>query len=330
MRRRSFLVLTTALCVLPLGAISPPDVSVSGYTGVLSATANEYVYYADRVQSELVWPVNDAIMTYLGMGARWSDRLSLSGSIGFSLSSPEGTMADSDFMNEPSSPEKTHYSEHEALADGIMDVEVGASWRFILPISFPRAREALSVEPGLGFRSLDVSWSSSNGFTQYAAGYDTNGDGYADHWDPWNKNLPKTPIHGAAISYRQQFSIPFASVRMTVPLTDRLRGEASIEFAPFLAALGTDHHFKRFLFFYDRMSNGYMSSPSLKIAFTPFAGMELFAKADWTFIGKLRGDTVVQPEGSSSYAVYRSGDGEGGGAAFRSRTIAIGMTVTTD
>lgn len=252
---------------------------------VLYGLAFEYAYdgTTGNKLSELDWDIKPMVSVSSALRARVrSFEFGLSCTVGFPDYS--GVMTDSDWDNESvgDTATKTNYSESDALAQGLVAVDLSLGRVFE-----PGPR--LEMRTSLGFRWLDVSWSARGGWYQYASDYSpTNPPPYFSY-----TTGAVVPMHGLISTYEQRYFILFAGARADWLLSRSVALSAGVRASPAVWAVAIDNHVRRDFTATDWMSGGYLLEPQLGVAWSPAPPITLRLNAGYALIAGLHGDEVV-------------------------------------
>lgn len=305
-------------------AIPMPEIMMNSSSGLTIGHAMEFVYRDDKILSELEWPMHPLVSFGIGTDLRWKNGFMISTSLVTGIPGRSGTFKDSDFMNQPVSAVKTHYSEHEGYVEHALDTKLVIGGKIITQCNGPGTNRKIGFHPTVGFRYLLYKWAGKNGFYQYGAllpsGY------YAE----WNKNIVKNPLYGTGISYQQEYWMPVFGGSLSIPVRDTITVNLSVEGSPAVWCIGTDNHFKlvgttRPDEFYDSLSDGYLIEPALSTKWGVSEHTNLFITGQWTYIAGLRGDTYERYTNTDTVATAKESAGSGGGAAFNTFSLRLGV-----
>lgn len=293
-----------------------PDVTVSA--GALMGEAREFVFENDSRISELTWPIGPTPAVNLDAGVTLFKRVRLGARACFGVPGDFGTVTDSDYLNEPTSSAKTHYSEHDGRLDYAVHLECAASFNFTVPLDYAKKGDALTLVPSLGFQYKRYKWTASDGWAQYPP------ESSAPYTE-WSESGAKTYFSGSVMTYEQIYLIPFAGIGTTIPISDRFSFLATLKASPYLWCNAKDEHLLRDLTFYDYTRGGWFFESEItgRCAITRI--LAAVATVTYTTTGVQRGDTYQYAGSSTSASVYRESDGEGGGTSLESLAVRLGL-----
>lgn len=325
---------TIILCLFLGGmafCIPAPHITLAPFTEVHIGEAHEFVYYNDKILSELVWDMKP--MSFLGLAAKasWDQSLQLTAEISGALPLVTGSMEDSDWLNLLSNgnTEKTTFSHHEAALKFAFRWSAEAGWDVPLPINGPWSPEQIRLTPLLGFRYMIWKWNANDGYAQHT-------NKLLDVYPAWNADMPKTDIRGTPITYMQEYWMPTLGLNVVIPAGSQIQVNLGITGSFWVYCNGTDNHFKSTSNFdytgsttstvyYDLVSDGWLVEPRIETtwAFKPRWSV-LFA-ARWTRIDGLRGNTAKQSSTGGTIFWSRESNDDGGGASLETVSFRLGV-----
>jgi outer membrane protease len=266
---------------------------------LLYGTAYEYVY--DNVNgnklSELDWDIKPLVSVSSLAEAKF-------GGFGFGIScalgfpGDTGIIADSDWKNEgtPYPNVKTNYSESSARAEHMTDLRISLGYNFSLTSGF-------DLKPFVGFRYMNIAWSASGGWWQYA---DNDSLGLYPYHE-YTTGI-KYRFYGLLGTYEQTYAIPIIGLAGKIPLSDTLKIQVGIQASPWIWFNSFDNHILKGWLITDTMRGGYLIEPDLAIDWMPTQRIQLHAGIKYTTISGLKGDATysytsggASPGASSSY-----------------------------
>jgi outer membrane protease len=329
---RIFLVPTLfALISIPAFGLDLPRITVDPYAQAAYGEAREYVYYNDQTLSELEWELHPALSAGVAARFAWDAGLALSADITATLPLESGIMQDSDYLNLKitGGTEKTTYSRHTAVIDYGFAASAKAAWAFELPFTCPGADRPLGIEPSAGFRYQIIKWSAHNGYCQHTA---LSGGAYP----AWDADMDKVPAYGIGIDYQQEYWMPTAGVRISVPVSDRLDFALGFTGSLWVYCYGLDHHYiptsgydytesTGYNVYLDILSGGYLVEPEFSVRWEAAPRLSVFFEGKWTIMGNLRGDTQSQYAGDDTVYVSTESSGKGGGATYSAGSVRLGV-----
>lgn len=285
-----------------------PDVFLSVASGLTSGNAYEIVYRGNEILSELEWPMQPVYFIEIGTSLVWKAGLEISAHVSNGIPGKVGIFKDSDYDNQPFSPEKTRYSQHNAYLEHALDFNSSASWNFTI--------KKIDIAPSLGFRYLLTKWTGQDGY-------------YLDTSEPGIsiEDAPKKEMFRTQISYQIEYIIPTVGVSISIPFSEKLHTSFSVVGSPFVTCTGTDNHFERKKLFIDEMKRGVLVEPSLKIKWNGTKQYTFFLEGYWTHITNLRGDTLTQTDSSPIYIQTLASNGSGSGASLEAISFKIGLII---
>jgi outer membrane protease len=276
-----FLAITPGLCFSQNAGTANWSFSAGSGLEVLHGTAYEYVYDNSNgnKMSELDWGIQPIISLAAIARARYRKaELDVSCTAGFPGDS--GTMTDSDWLNESvgDTSTRTNYSESEALAEYLVDLCISFNYEFD-----PAA--TLALKPFVGFRYLNITWSATGGWFQYASNYQQNSNppyysyttGQVSYFD------------GCIATYEQTYSAIVVGLEADWRLTNRFSIDASFQASPAVSCTGTDSHKLRGLTYTDTMSGGYLLEPDIALDWSLSSMVDLRFHCKYTLISGLKG-----------------------------------------
>jgi len=253
----------------------------------------------------------------------WADKLGIDLSISTAFPADSGTMIDTDFMNAKDQYAMTNYSESSAYLEQMLDFSAGISWRFSMPLAIPGAVKKIGLTPRLGCRYMTLSWNASRGFYQYVddpnwALYNTGAS--------WSSDIPKEPLNGTVITYRQEYVIPTAGVTLSLPIGKSFEINLGADLSPYVWGNDIDMHFKRSLEFHDIMAGGYCIEPNASVRWDATKHLAIFMNGNWTYIDALCGETYKKSFSDDSFTKLNKANG---GAALNTWSIKMGVEFHT-
>lgn len=293
--------------------------SISPFWGLELGDTRELVYSSNLVLSELLWPILPAIQWGLEGEYRYRDSFYFSASLNSALPGQTGSMIDRDWMNILSHPGNrdlhylTHFSAHEAW------LEQGLVFTARTGGKFPKNSD-LQFYTGLAFSYRLYNWTATNGYTQYAQ---KNGDIYEE----WQADLPKTPMYGPGINYRQQWLLFGFELGGRFPIGEKTDIGLALLLYPLAQYQGFDHHIKRDNYFVDSTENTLMFQGRIALHFELSAKKMFFTEFAYSLVPKSRGDTIVFDTNSGSYAFNSYKNGGGSGVRLSILGIACGLRI---
>jgi len=279
-----------------LGA-SALDLSAQGFPVTLTATsgtmlgwAKEFVYSSGYTESELDWPLLPAFSA--GLTVTLGDKAGFLGSVALEAGIPMrvGTMTDSDYLN--GDGVKTHFSESDGVLESALLVNVQAGWGFQFEVW---GAQTGSFEPFLGFEFIRMEWTAQNGYLQYPP--ETS-----PPYTPWSPSTPQTPVYGTGIVYTQNYAIPTAGLKLSLPIVKALTVAASFTFSPYLWCWDKDSHLLRQLDFYSSMHSGILLEPQLQATYAITDKASVTLDVLYRHISSLIGDTYIVGTGAVGYS----------------------------
>ncbi|HOT61407.1 MAG TPA: omptin family outer membrane protease [Treponemataceae bacterium] len=290
--RRLPLALITALLSSPLVALSPPEIALSTGFGAREGVAHEYVYQDGNKISQLDWGMTPIVSLELGATARWRRGFRVSGAVSAGLSGRSGILEDSDFLNQPYSGERTHYSRHDCFSAGSLDLRVEFAWDIALPLRGPGSARRLTVSPSLGFRRYILRWNGRDGYAQYP---NDPGSLPAGSYQPWTEDTPKVPMSGRVIEYQQDYSLPSFGFSFSVPIARRWLVSLGATASPIAFCVDRDQHLLTNTEYIDEMTGGIYLEPRGSIRWEPTERVALILEGGWTYLTDLRGAVYTRP-----------------------------------
>lgn len=310
-----------------------PSISLNTFGGFKYGDAREFVYTSNTILSELEWPMYPMITLGAGLDLSWKQGLEIKADITAGLPGNTGIFKDSDFMNQPASSVKTHYSQHEGILQHAIDVRSDVLWNFKTPLTGPGSTQKIEIAPSLGFRYLLYKWAGVNGYLQHAP--ET-----AYPYSAWTEATVKSPCSGTVIDYQQEYWMPTAGVTITFPIKENFLFGFGANLSPFVYCYGIDNHYANISAsgdpvntysttsstkYFDIMTGGLLIEPSIKFEWLATNRITFFFDGYWTFISGLRGDTYKQATGSTTYTKTYLSNGAGGGASFSALDLKLGI-----
>ncbi len=315
-----------SLLVAGAGSLSGLDsgdrrLSLSAGAGIALGDAREYVYANDRKLSELVWPLEPARLFSLAVSVAPGPKIAIEGSFTFGLSADAGTLTDSDFENVTvtGSGARTKYSEHDARLAEYAEAELGLARRFDLPVRGPGSDERIAVVARAGFRCKRLSWVGTDGYRQY-------GEWNGVEYDEWYEDMPKVPMTGKVIEYRQTWFTPIAGLEARIPVGPRAAVAASIKGSPAVWCEARDLHVLTGKEYLDHLAGGTLIEPAVLVSWEPAEGLSIFARGAWTRVAGLRGITEAKDVSTGTVETY--GRANGGGASHDAWSVLVGVRKT--
>jgi outer membrane protease len=273
----------------PLSAQTFP-ISITTTSGVMLGWAKEFVYSNGYTESELDWPLLPAFSAgaTVNLGATSGFLASVDLQLGIPMQA--GTMTDSDFLN--GDGVKTHYSQGDGVLESAVFVNVQAGWG--IPFDLGRAGTA-TFEPFVGFEYIRVEWTAQNGYLQYPP--ETS-----PPFTPWSPSTPQVPVYGTGIIYTQNYAIPTAGMKLSLPIVKAFSVAASFTFSPYLWCWDKDSHLLRQLDFYSSMHSGILIEPRLSATYNISERSSVTLDVLYRHISSLIGDTYEVGTGAMGYS----------------------------
>jgi len=321
------LVTITFLSLTPLWAdtnTAPSRyiLSVNPLLGVLYGQSEEIVYkYSnlDQYKSQLLWDLKPLV--YAGFSADFGPRdpfhshgIIAGGSVKVGLPLKTGIIEDRDWLNKTNEL-LTHYSRHDAYSHGafLMDLSAGYSW--------PQTDYAILGIYG-EFSYMYFSWSAENGYKQYVSDYvSKNGNG--DYPMVWSSNLPKTPINGRGILYKQNWFILAPGLSLKARISRLFSLDVNFCYSPLIYCADRDDHLITKMTFWDYSYLGNYINGGGKLTFSIIKNLDLSLAFSYKHIQGTRGMTVEQ-EGSAP--LYLASN-DSGGTGYSVMDIAIAVKI---
>jgi outer membrane protease len=282
-----------ACVVLGVAAVAVPaqpfPVSVTTTSGVMLGWVKELVYYNGYTESELDWPLLPAF--YAGAAVTLGETSGFLASVDLQLGIPTraGTMTDSDFLN--GDGVKTHFSQSDGELESAVLVNVQAGWG----IPFDLEAGTGSFEPFIGFEYIRIEWTAQNGYLQYPP--ETN-----PPFTPWSPSTPQTPVYGTGIIYTQNYAIPTAGMKLSLPILKAFSVAAAFTFSPYLWCWDKDSHLLRQLDFYSSMHGGILIEPRVSATYRISERSAVTLDVLYRHISSLIGDTYEVGTGAVGYS----------------------------
>jgi len=312
-------------------SLTLPRFSLSLYAELRSGESHEYVYYNDKILSELIWDMKPETAFGAVADINWKRGFRISGDFSAALPIKTGSMQDSDWLNLLYNREtaKTTYSKHDAILEYAYTAEVKTGWNFLLPFRGFSSSEQIAISPLAGFRYTRWKWNGTDGYLQHT-------DFSDGQYQEWNENQPKVSISGIPISYEQEYWLFEAGLATSIPVASRFTVDLGLTGSLWVNCYGLDYHFKprstnnyssssAYTMYLDVLTGGYLLEPEVTVKWNALSHMSVFLTGKWTSIWNLRGNTGERgSNGTMTYWTYKA-KGEGGGAALGVGAIRLGV-----
>ncbi|MDR0663190.1 MAG: omptin family outer membrane protease, partial [Spirochaetaceae bacterium] len=241
--------------------------SFSQFFGFKYGHSEEIVYKSsksDVVLSQLIWEMKP--LFYLGGAFDFRLRepmirrgffINAAAQAGIPVQT--GDMTDKDWL----APNNgfSHFSRHSNFTDEAWFLDVKAG------MSFP-VRDITRLQFFATISFMWLKWTARDGYTQYA---DLTGNTYK----PWNPSLPKTYLHGAVISYEQNWVMLSPGISAHIPFLEFFEAGLYFQIAPLVYCSDLDKHYLRNTNFTETMWGGFMLEPGLEFVFSPYEWLGL-------------------------------------------------------
>lgn len=267
------------------------------------ADVREYVFKNRHILSELKWPLIPSLSYTLHCGLFLPKGIHIEGSIGFMQIMRSGTMVDRDFeeiVPLSQQPKLTKYSEHLCNIIGGLRSTVKVGLQLPVPQTTAMQRNGITLmlEPMIGVRYSNIRWYSYDGYLQYAR---KRPDG---SYEMWNKDLPKIPFTGPAVSYKQELIAPSIGVGIEASFPRKIRLTADVHLTSDIIAAAEDVHYSRKLRFVDIMNGGWALYAGTRISWRFLPYCALFGAVVYEYGITKEGATIVYNglETNSPYA----------------------------
>jgi outer membrane protease len=223
----------------------------SASLGLLYGQGEEIVYKnggGDTYLSELLWDLKPLFyhQSVLDFGkARPLEGPGFWGSFSLRLGIPAftGIMEDRDWLN-PQEDFLTQYSRHDAHTDSLLSTELRAG--FSTPVL-----SRFVFKFFLGVSYMEMNWTGWDGYYQYRL----SGTAF-DNSRPWDDSLPRQPVYGPQITYRQRWIAVFPGLSLGASFSRRFSWELSAVISPLVYGAARDVHLRRAVQFDDYLSGG--------------------------------------------------------------------------
>ena len=268
---------------------------VSGFIAfsinTLIAEGREYVCNHGSILSDLRWPLIPSVSYTVSGGVYFPKGIHLDGTVSFLQPMHTGTMIDRDFQGIGQSPLMsgvTEFSEHKcSIIDGIRGTaKLGLQLPMPQTAAMQKTGIAVLVEPMISVHCSTISWYSYDGYLQYA---NKKKDG---SYEPWSRNLPKIPIFGPVISYRQQLVIPAIGVGFEASFPHNLSVSSDFHVNSGIVAVGEDIHYTRNERFVDIIGNGWAVHGTARLSWQCLPYFSVFFSLFYEYSISLEGRTV--------------------------------------
>ena len=306
--RRRLAVVSLGMLSLPIAAQAADQLLMSadgqvifrGSYGITAIEANELVYEGKRKVSQLIWQ-SSAVSTFTGDVKVDLDRFFLRATASVGLGG-DGDMRDYDWLvtDKPWSHRSVHPDtrlNHYFTGSFLAGREV-------------ISHDGTSVSLGTGVKYTDVKWAAWGGSYVYSDSGFRKDKGEFDDGEK-------------AISYRQQWPVPFLGVDVKHS-EGRWTFAAAFQGGLAVGGKGTDDHWMRGLRFVDNVeaTPAVMMSASAEYEFRPATAV--FVSGAFDQIVRGRADTDMIDKFSGGRAEFL----DGAGADYMSMTLSIGLRGT--
>ena len=260
----AFLIFISAAALHPDGNFTT---SLTGRTGILYGQLGEYVYWTDRTASYLEWDIKPAFT--IGLDAEIYFRRGFFAGLAFDAGLPSrtGIMEDSDWIG-PDPAVRTHYSRHEAYANGIYIFDLKAGYRHV-------HSPGVTADLFLGYTFMHFHISGRDGYIEYPPDYE------------------KVSVYGTGITYRQRYHIPYIGLSIRGTFTEKVATGFSVRISPFAACDSLDNHHFTAYDYYDTMQGGFFVSVTGELAFRVYEKQSIVVTAAYTDVPEFKGSTRV-------------------------------------
>lgn len=259
---------------------------VSGFAAfsvnAMAAESAEYVYQHGTVLSKLRWALNPAVSYSVHAGLYFPKGIFFDGTLSFVQPMRTGTMIDRDFEEAtavPPRPGVTKFSEHNCdIIDGIRGIaKLGLQLPMPRTAALRKTGISVLLGPMISFYYSSVSWHSYGGYLQYAR------IGKDGRYEQWSKHLPKIPVTGSAVSYRQQLLIPAIGIGVEASFPHQLQLFSDLHVSSDVMASGEDIHHARNIRFIDIMGGGFALHGTTRLSWRCLPYFALFASVFYEY-----------------------------------------------
>ena len=298
--------------------------SLSPLVGMLHGQAEELVFQypgSSRYLSELLWDLKPLL--YFGFAADFAPRdpfrshgFIAETSLRFGLPRRSGVHENRDWTN-PQHGQLTHFSRHDvySLSAVLLDISAGHSWRLT---------DFLALRARAEFSFMHFVWSGWDGFVQYSV--DAAGNFITVNVPPWHDGIPKFPLYGEVIRYRQSWFIIAPGLSLKWRIAPRFFLEGNFSYTPLIFCAARDDHLLRGRIFWDFMAFGHFINGGGRLVFSPVNNMDISLAASYRRITGTRGRTYDQHAATGRTDIFKDMAGAGFSALDISLAARIRLT----
>jgi len=288
-------------------SISYKDIRFGVNVGHLTAQANEYLYYGERMISRLIWDVKSAQTIEARGELDLSDRWMIYGS-GTAAMHRRGLMTDYDYLA-PNLDWTDRSKTPDTRLDHYFAVDAGARYKYL-------ETEHTSMTAGFGFRYVNFQ------MTTYGGDYIYSSCGYDDSPGCFRSIIGSFPSDLRGVTYSQELPAGFLEMGMSRTL-GRIRFDLAVLAGLTSGSNDRDMHWARNLLSKPSFGPTPYGAVQANISTNISETFELFASARVEKFFKGRGNVVAQDLNDGTFWP----DTPEVGFSFSSVNLGVGLRV---
>jgi outer membrane protease len=237
--------------------------SISLQGGVLSGTANEYVFSGGNKTSQLDWGMSPVVFAGVAIGTKFFEMFFLNLAYRTGLNESVGSVTDSDFT---SFGIPSLFSKQDSILERarLFDVNAGYTYRIL---------NRLSVAGMLGYQGINFKMTARNGYVEYPPG------------------STQRPFYGTGIAVEQTYDIPYLGIEATYDIHDKVYAQLLPKYSPLVHCQERDYHFRRQLDVFSSMSSGQYVSLTAALGWKITSATSVMLSGEYARIAMAKGDS---------------------------------------
>jgi len=242
---------------------SPVQATISLQGGLLSGTANEYVFSSGNKTSQLNWGMNPVVLAGLTVGTTFFEMFFLKAGYWTGLNEDIGSVTDTDFT---SFGIPSLYSKQDSILERAHFFDINAGYTY-------RIFDRLRVSGMVGYYLINFKMTARDGYVEYPPG------------------SPPQPFYGTGIAVEQTYNVPYLGVEATYDLYEMLFVQLRPMYSPLVHCSEKDYHFRRQLDVFSSMSSGQYVSLAAVVGWKINAYTSVALSGEYTSIAMAKGDS---------------------------------------